>query len=244
MSARRRPANPAPDLAAAAAASTRRVLLIDDTTLTRECLAHMLRQHASDFVVESAAQPDEAAQRPDLVLLNIKSARVDDAPVLRQLAEIRQRFDAPPVVIIADLDDSQLAMEAIRRQLRGYLPTSLSAKVLAAAISLVLAGGTFVPERLIADYVTRGPAAADGGPRDVPPDRLGLTRREREVLAQLRHGKPNKLIAYELKISESTVKVHIRNIMKKLRVTNRTQLAMSAHSAAFPPLKLLGRPAA
>lgn len=202
----------------------RLVLLIDETTLTRECLVHMLREHASGVAIDSVAYVSDApATRPDIVVLNIHGARVDDDAVLRRIAEIRQRFSDPPVITIAELDDSRLAIEAIRRQLRGYLPTSVSAKVLAAAIGLVLAGGTFVPEpeRLIAEY---------GVPAASPPrewvDPLGLTRRERDVLGQLRQGKPNKLIAYDLSISEATVKVHIRSIMKKLRATNRTQLAV------------------
>jgi DNA-binding NarL/FixJ family response regulator len=221
-------------------AHTRRnLLLIDETTLTRECLVHMLRQHAPDLAIDSAPRPADAPdERPDLVLLNIHAARVDDAEALRQIADVRRRFSDPPVVIIAEPDDSRLAIEAIRRQLRGYLPTSLSANVLAAAVRLVLAGGTFVPEpeRLIAEH-----GVADRTRPWTCADSLGLTRREHDVVALLRQGKPNKLIAYELAISEATVKVHIRSIMRKLRATNRTQLALLAQKA---PLGSIARTAA
>ena len=206
------------------AAAGRSVLLIDSAKLTRECLAEMLRRHAGGFALNSTANTDDAGTgTPDAVLLNIHAARVDDAPVLQQLAEIRTRFPGVPVAVIAAREDAVLAMAALRLQLRGYLPTSLGPGTLVAAVALMLAGGTYIPPPPLADGATRG-----GGS-----DALGLTRREQDVLALLRQGKPNKLIARELAISEATVKVHVRSIMAKLRARNRTQLAVLG-SVAVP----------
>lgn len=215
------------------------VLLIDGLTLTRECLAHALRQQTGDFLLHSVASPEQAqGDPPDAVLLNIHAARVDDAAVTARIADIAARFDGASLLVIAELDDGRLAVEAIRRGARGYLPTSLNAQLLAAAIGLVLAGGTFVPQRLIAD------CTAATSPRVAPAGRYGLTRREVEVLALLRQGKPNKLIAYELAISQSTVKIYVRSIMRKLHATNRTQLAVLTWPLPAGPADRAGSPVA
>ncbi len=203
--------------------SRRRVLLIDAATLTRECLADMLRRHAGGFALDSVADAAEAvAAPPHAVLLNIHAARVDEATVLQRLAEIRTRFAGVPVAVIADREDAMLAIAALRLRLRGYLPTSLGPDTLAAAVALMLAGGTYIPP----------PTLPDGGTRAGAGDAFGLTRRERDVLTLLRLGKPNKQIAHELAIAEATVKVHVRSIMTKLRARNRTQLAVLGVAAA------------
>ena len=96
--------------------------------------------------------------------------------------------------------------------------------MIVSALAMVAAGGTFVPrEILFHQDNTRLPM------NNEPKRKVGqFTPREVEVLALLKHGKPNKLIAYELNLSESTVKVHIRNTMRKMGSTNRTHAAMNA----------------
>ena len=91
-----------------------------------------------------------------------------------------------------------------------------------AAIRLVKAGGTFVPvDLLLAPRTDR-----------MPPQQNRLTSRQGAVLNHLQQGKANKIIAYELGMSESTVKVHVRNIMHKMGATNRTQAAYNARRLA------------
>jgi DNA-binding NarL/FixJ family response regulator len=207
--------------------------------LTRECLLQMLATREDRFHVEGAASAAETAiGKADLVLLNIKSTPVDDKSVLAQLTDIRIRFGQVPVVVITDLDEGELAAEAFRNDVRGYIPTSMSGDFVLAAIDLVLAGGVALPEPLLArcigiPAIERQPVYEEGAAEcdDCP----YLTSRETDVLARLRKGKPNKIIAYELNISESTVKVHVRNIMKKMRATNRTQVAVLMQSVAAAP---------
>jgi DNA-binding NarL/FixJ family response regulator len=208
------------------------VLVIDEVVLTRECLARTLRAEGRGLSVETAAWPDaQPAATPrsepvDVVLLNIGAARLDDAAAAQTLAATRSLFPDSPVVLISELEDSAMAIEAMRQRLRGYFPTSLGPDVLIATIWLVLAGGTFIPEGVIAHCAA--PLSHPDVSTVLSPPRAeiaGLTRREAEVLRALRLGKPNKIIAYELAMSEGTVKVHVRNIMKKLSARNRTQLA-------------------
>lgn len=138
------------------------VLLVDEAAMTRECLAHMLRAGTSGLGVRSVARPEDATALscPQLVLLNINSARIDDPSVVERVGALRLLFEDVPIVVVAHIDDGDMAVEAIRHDLRGYIPTSLDPDLMVAAIRLVLAGGIFVPENLIARY-SRSPSAPD-----------------------------------------------------------------------------------
>jgi DNA-binding NarL/FixJ family response regulator len=214
---------------------SRRVLLVDANAITRESLVHMMRSRAADIQVASMSDCyTPTAHVPDLILVNIHGATIDEPEIQRGIAELRWTFGASrPIAAIADRSEWQLAISAIHdHALRGYIPTSLSPRIAAAAVRLILAGGTFAPVGLTAGLPQTSdrydpPPPADG---QVPQD-CRLTYRESEVLRLLQLGKPNKIIAFELAISESTVKVHVRNIMKKLHATNRTQVALLLRGA-------------
>jgi DNA-binding NarL/FixJ family response regulator len=212
-----------------------RILLVDANSVTRESLTHMMRSRAADIEVTSV--PDcytPTADVPDLILVNIHDAIIDDPEIQRGIAELRWALGASrPTAVIADRNEWQLAISAIRDHLlRGYIPTSLSPRIATAAVRLMLAGGTFAPLALTAGF----PQASNRNDLPAPADGQAaqdyrLTYREAEVLQLLQLGKPNKIIAFELAISESTVKVHVRNIMKKLHATNRTQVALLLRGA-------------
>ena len=107
------------------------------------------------------------------------------------------------------------------KNVRGYVPTSLSIAVAMQAIELACAGGVYVPaSSLIAAHrLQESPSTA------VQKSNGLFTARQAAVVEALQRGKPNKIIVYELKMRESTVKVHVRKIMKKLHATNRTEVA-------------------
>jgi DNA-binding NarL/FixJ family response regulator len=213
----------------------RRVVVVDDSAMTRECFAHVLSARAAELVVEAVAAPSAAAPlRPDLLVINIKSGRIDDVQVLAQVAEARSACGDCPIIAVSDRKDSHMAVAALRMGLRGYVPTSLNTDIVVAAIRLVLAGGSFVPPDLIAGFNDNPIAAPETRPVPSVAQDQPLTAREADVLKQLRQGKPNKVIAYALNISESTVKVHVRSIMKKLHARNRTQVAFLTHDPAAP----------
>lgn len=125
-----------------------------------------------------------------------------------------------PFAIFANHDDPMHASEAIRLGARGYLSPGVSLEVTVHALKLIRAGGIYVPANLLGT-----------GRRQDPPglsdqQMLNLfSPRELEVARAMRKGQPNKIIALELGMSESTVKVHVRNIIKKLKVKNRTEVA-------------------
>ncbi|WP_162530736.1 response regulator transcription factor [Rhodovastum atsumiense] len=207
---------------------------MDSIAITRECLLHMVASRPGGARVEGVPDASIAVmEQPDLVLVYARATPVDKEPVIRQFDLIRSRYGPAPIVVIADLDDHECMLAAFRHAARGYVPTTLPRLVVVAAIELVLAGGTFVPEQIISRHLVPSVVPVDPPPSEpaspaTGPDML-LTTRETDVLQLLREGKPNKVIAYALQISESTVKVHVRNIMKKLRATNRTQVALFTH---------------
>jgi DNA-binding NarL/FixJ family response regulator len=122
-----------------------------------------------------------------------------------------------PVIIVSDADDLDHIVGALKRGARGYIPSNLSFNVVVEAVRLVEAGGVFVPASSLVDH---------GRPAAAPRGTVALTERQMMVLEEIRHGKANKQIAYALKMSEHTVKLHLRHIMRKLNARNRTEVAV------------------
>ena len=163
--------------------------------------------------------------QPQLIMFSIGAAPVSDPDVLAKITMLTRHMSRSAIVLLADSDEVDDIVEAIGHGVRGYIPTSLDPSEAAAALRCVTAGGIFVPASTMIKL------AHDRQHRSAHPVReqsrpfQNLTPREAEVLARLRQGKPNKIIAHELAISESTVKVFVRRILAKLNATNRTEVA-------------------
>jgi RNA polymerase sigma factor (sigma-70 family) len=157
-----------------------------------------------------------------LVILDIGSGSLSDAWARECLQALNRRLSDVPIVILSDNGDSTQMMDALTYGVRGYITTGLSSKVAVEALRLVCAGGTFVPISVLMD-------AAVGNSLSRVLDRF--TPRERQVLKVLQEGEPNKAIARRLNVQESTVKVHVRRIMRKLNAKNRTQAAILSSRA-------------
>ena len=110
---------------------------------------------------------------------------------------------------------------------KGYIPMTMGFEIAIEAVRFVLAGGTYVP----VEYVLSGYLSASEPPQHLAPSGA-ITSRELAVVRAIRQGKPHKTIAYELNMCESTVKVHVRHIMRKLRAKNRTEVAINALGCA------------
>jgi DNA-binding NarL/FixJ family response regulator len=227
------------------------IALIDPKPLTRELLLKMLSTSLpgqvrllgassfEEFLQLSEAGPSLGWEADvNLLILYIRSAGVADNWVQEQLQLIRSERPEMSVIMISDRDDADDVIEALNYGIRGYIPTSIASEVAIAALTLIEAGGTYIP----ADVLRPGgieceaePAAAEFEAEPAAtaapqmPERLNLTSRELAVIDLLREGNPNKVIANRLSMRESTVKVHVRNILKKLRVSNRTHAATVAN---------------
>ena len=207
------------------------VLYLDEHRFSRDAISMLLSTYLPDLRVESLGGLDELTGDADLgryrlVILNTHMARVDDVKIAVQVARISCCSPASPFLLMSDVEDPDVIVEAFRLGARGYITMAQSWAEAADAIQFVASGGVAAPwksltelDRLAGSNPTR---AADHQPA------VRLTSRQLEVLNGLQQGKPNKVIAFELNMAESTVKVHIRQIMKKLHATNRTQVALIA----------------
>jgi DNA-binding NarL/FixJ family response regulator len=205
------------------------VALIDQSRLRRECLKLAMTQHNARWrVVDFATAAEVAAASDggesfDLVLI---AAATSEHVDLKQIEALRKALPETPLAVTAESDNPQHTRAILGSGTRGFLPASLSLKVMIGALDLILAGGIYVPSSLIEAQPAR-PATATGarGGGDASSE---LTRRQRDVLGLISQGKSNKLIADALTMSESTVKAHVKQIIKRLRVANRTQAALLA----------------
>jgi len=211
------------------------IAVIDPKPLTRQSIVEMLAKALPEYVTVAASCCEElldtrekVSGRPRLVIIHIRGAGVLDAWVQTTFELVRLRIPDVPVIVFSDRDDVDDILKALACGVRGYIPTSVEVDVASAALRLVNAGGTFIPAHALRT-ATAAPGNGTEGERRGLPDKLDLTPRELSVIDLLREGKPNKLIAIELKMQESTVKVHVRNIMKKLHVANRTHAASVAN---------------
>jgi DNA-binding NarL/FixJ family response regulator len=208
------------------------IVLIDRRPLTRQCLSQWLQDGLWDLPVVSVGSPSDLldASRsfsdPHMIIFSIGAASVRAPEVLSKITLLRRHMGRIPLVLLSDRDDVDEIVEAIELGARGYIPTSMEGSEAAAAIHCVEAGGTFVPANALIKFAQDRQHASQRDPRDLDTKPFAtLTPRETDVLARLRQGKPNKVIAHELEISESTVKVFVRRILIKLRASNRTEVA-------------------
>ena len=214
------------------------IVLIDPKPLTRQSILKMLDASLPENVkllgascfdeLLDLSSTDEFLDSENriLVVLYIRNAGVADNWVQEQLRLIKSRQPTILVTMISDRDDdADDVMYALNCGVRGYIPTSAVVEVAIAALTLVTAGGTYIPAGALPE--ARG--AQETPERAQLPEELNLTLRELAVIDLLREGSANKVIAKRLDIRESTVKVHVRNILKKLRATNRTHAATVAN---------------
>jgi DNA-binding NarL/FixJ family response regulator len=201
------------------------IVIVDKRALERECLARGLVEYSRILRVSEVESLDEFKRMPDVeacaVVVSLGGRNVSDEDVRAEMSGFVATVGSIPVIVVAESDDPADILAALECGARGYIPTSLKVRIAAEAIGLVIAGGTFVP----ACSVVALSETIHATRRGAHPLKDMFTAREASVVGALRQGKANKIIAYELNLCESTVKVHIRNIMKKLKATNRTEVA-------------------
>ena len=194
-----------------------RVLIADDHAVVRQGLRTFLDLQEDIEVVGEAADGAQALAavaelEPDVVVIDLVMPNVDGIEVIRRLKELAPATRA--IVLSSFIEDDKL-FPAVRAGAAGYLLKDVQPQELVAAIRTVHAGGSLLH-----------PAVAARLMKEIASD--PLTPREREVLALIGRGMPNKLIARELDVAEKTVKAHVSSILAKLGVTDRTQAALFA----------------
>ena len=214
--------------------------VIDEKTFTRECITRCLRTLDDRLRVEGFPTCDaclQTAEGQDLVLYHLREDPSQWDKNSQKLISFRKLLSIVSVIIISDTENPNSLAEIFESGARGFIPTETTLEQIIEIIGLVCVGGVFVPLSSLSLSKNRGEASiAERGSSNE------FTRNELAVLDRLKVGKANKIIAYELGLSESTVKVHIGRIMKKLNVTNRTQIVCRAYApASFRPLSTPAR---
>lgn len=201
------------------------VAVVESRPFLRECI-HRSVQSALSISVQTYSTLSELGAQTngelaDLVVLSLLEASSEAcASALKDLPEFASGH---PVIALASTNDPGLAFAAIRCGAKGFIPVTMGFEIAIEVMRFILAGGTYVPPDCL--------LAPDqlGLPAPTTLSRLNmLTGRELSVVQAIQQGKSNKIIAHELNMCLSTVKVHVRNVMRKMNAKNRTDVAMKA----------------
>lgn len=210
---------------------TTRILLIDDHTLFRSGLRLLLKRQSDFEVVAEAADGIEGLKRarelkPDVILLDLNMPGLSGLEVLKILSQ-----DLPEcvVIVLTVSEEGDELAEALRSGARGYLVKNIDAEALVSGIRRAVEGESVIDPgmtgKLVEQLRNQGPAPARA---DKDTQRSRLTTREMQVTQLVVRGASNKVIARELDVTESTVKIHVQNVLKKLNLTSRVQIAVYA----------------
>jgi len=198
------------------------ILVVDDHPLYRSGVVYTLQNAGMDVNVIECSLLEMAFQRLDDGLqadLMILDLQMPGYAGLDSVRAMRSRRPEVPVLVLSGSEDPAVVRECIELGAFGFLPKSAPAEQFHAALSLVLAGGVYLPPTSLSVGAQATRAQQDAW------SRLGahLTERQRQVLLGMVQGKPNKVIARDLGLSDTTVKSHVAHILDALVVSNRTE---------------------
>jgi DNA-binding NarL/FixJ family response regulator len=199
-----------------------RILAVDDHQLIRAGLSAFLRTEAGMEVVAEASNGEEAIERyrefrPDIVLMDLSMPVMDGLAATRA---IHDEFPDARVIVLTTYDGDENIHRALEAGARGYLLKDMLVDQMAEAIRAVSRGGTGVPRAVAAKLAEYAP-------------RVALTPRETEVLSLVAKGLSNAEVAERIGRAEGTVKVHLKNILQKLGVDDRTDAVTTAMRRGF-----------
>jgi two-component system, NarL family, nitrate/nitrite response regulator NarL len=212
--------------------------------------------HTADAVEEvtAAARADVKREAQHACLLGLGSASLDDAEVWADIDDLLAALGRQPLVIVPERISRDHVLAALSHGVRGVIPTRMSPDMAIIAIELILGGGSYFPHEGLEEPTRRArvrtgqtsryrrepqvhpevdmngsiPAAVAVSSPNTQPEAAGLTARQKEVMKALTFGHSNKEIARLLQVSEATIKIHVRQLIRKLGVVNRTQVALLA----------------
>lgn len=215
-----------------------KVLIADDHRLIIEGVKIKLAEldpNVEAVVAMNLEELDRAvaahADELDLALVDIAMPGTQG---YQHVARLRTQAPALPVIVLSGSEDVDLMRSLIDLGVLGFIPKAYSPEVMLSAIRLVLAGGIYIPPLLLANAQAQGwqpdtpPAPAHDANRSIDGLRNLLTERQIDVMRLLSQGKPNKLIARDLGISEGTVKIHLAAIFRALNVRNRVEAVVAS----------------
>ena len=230
------------------------ILIVDSLPLRNFGLVALLDRLSGTTKFRLAPlTPDDAERWIDgdtncsMIIYNVGGASVADHKHLKRIKALRARAAEAPLVILSDNDSREEILSALGVGAQGFLYAGTNAQLALQALSFIFKGGSYFPA--VAQPRRRSAAHLNGAPlaecttldvgdvvvenaADTGSININLTERQKSVLDRLGRGDSNKAIARLLGIREGTVKVHVRQIMRKLGVVNRTQVAIACASGA------------
>jgi len=202
-----------------------KIVIADDHPLFRDALTQTLANLYDDVSFDGAGSLDEVMQvldkkaPPDLILLDLKMPGVQG---FSGLSFLRAQYPGLPVIVVSANDEPSVIRRAMDFGASGFIPKSTPVEDMRAAVTEVLGGGVWVPESVDLN------SQEDDEVTQLIQRFATLTPQQLRVLMMLREGLLNKQIAYELSVSEATVKAHVSAILQKLNVESRTQAVIAA----------------
>lgn len=200
------------------------IMIVDDHSIMREGLKAVLTKQPDFKIVGEAADGKEAVKsaiklHPDVIIMDIRMPYSG----LQATMDISQAVPETKILILTVSDTEADLVESVKAGARGYLLKGMDAEELVTAVRTIASGGAIFTPSIAAKLLDDFKADLNKNADDV-----NLTSREADVLALVADGASNKEIAVKLNISEPTVKAHLRNVLSKLHMKNRSQAAVYA----------------
>jgi len=202
-----------------------RILIVDDHPLFREALKQAITGGVANASIAQSGSLDAARalldkdDNFDLVLLDLRMPGVQG---LSGLIYLRAQYPNLPVVIVTAAEDQGIVQKALSLGASGFIPKTSTTATIVEAVNAVIGGDIWVPSGY--DEISAGDKETDEIARRI----ATLTAQQIRVLMMLKEGLLNKQIAYELSVSEATIKAHVSAILQKLNVSSRTQAVIAA----------------
>lgn len=212
-----------------------RFVVVEKQRLWQECLSHSIGQMHPGISLICCGSIDEyladkATAAPDAVILCLTQGEICESETLAAVRQLVQAAAPVPVVVLSDCEEISQMAAVLDCGVSGYIPASIGLKAIVDAIRTAASGG-FLLTGAALEYLRQANLKEVEAQA---PCTSKLTSRQSAVAEALRQGKPNKTIAFELGMCENTVKVHVRNILKKLNVVNRTEAAFKLNRVQSP----------
>lgn len=203
-----------------------KILIIDDHPLFSDGLKFLISDIEENVQIESllTVEAIESIHKdfsPDLILLDYY---LKDSTTGHEIESLNKQFPEANVVVISSEESPNIIMQSLSEGASGYIPKSANPELMVSALKLVMSGGTYVPNE--ANMYLHANKAQETKQK-------GLTKRQKEVLALAVKGKANKVIAMELGLAEGTVKAHLSAAFQVLKVSNRTEAAISVQAQSL-----------
>jgi DNA-binding NarL/FixJ family response regulator len=211
-----------------------KVLLVDDHVLFRQGMQLLLERLSPTIqIFEAGDLPSAIAlaqSHPnlDMVFFDLGLPQVSG---LEGLIAFKQAHESLPVVVLSGLSDKQTVLDALHQGAMGFIPKTASMTALEGALKAVVSNRIYLPSTAL--EATDRPASLSGSPHQSITD-LPLTDRQKQVFKLILQGKPNKVIARDLGVAESTIKSHVKPILQALNVTSRVQAIVEMGRLGLP----------